>query len=183
MDHLVITDTKEHLPLIQRTLDANSHFIHSNESSSGDDDDKVVVSTTKITVMDHSWGVFETSNQDETTATCDNTITSNDKTSSDISIETLVRQGRFQFDLIFGSDLAYHPHLYQPLLTSLQVLLSKTNRASIVLIGCTMKDTTPAFFDQARAVGFRYERLSEHLLRPEFRNNFGIFCLQKTKIL
>lgn len=159
IQHLVITDTQEHLPLIQRTLEANAHIVKGCEG------------VTKITVMDHQWGEFEKS---QTHQEDDMTFVGVGK----LNLETTLRQGRFQFDLIFGSDLAYRPDLYQPLLQSLIVLSRPT---TIILIGCTMNDTSPAFFDQARTAGLDYERLSGHLLRPEFRNQFGIFYFQRTR--
>ena len=148
VEHIVITDTEEHLPLIERTLKANAHLTND--------------STIQITVMHYNWGhcLKEPQNDNSQNRSCSDTL------------KERIRFGQFQFDLIFGSDIAYHPQLYQPLIQSLQTFCKNT---TAVLIGCTMKDTTPDFFKQACDAGFRYERFSEHLLRPEFRGNFGIF--------
>ena len=43
-----------------------------------------------------------------------------------------------------------------------------------------MMDTQPRFFDSLLLAGFRYEKLSDHLLEREFRGtNFGIIAIQR----
>ena len=78
---------------------------------------------------------------------------------------------------IFGTDLAYRNSLHEPLVESLSEL---SHEKTVILIGVTMSDTQPRFFDLLTKSGFRYEKLSDHLLDPEFRGrNFGIIAIQK----
>jgi hypothetical protein len=109
--------------------------------------------------VEHHWGEFE-----------QNTV-------GDDSLEAQLRQGRYKFDVIVGSDVAYRDDLYEPLIAS---LLQYSHSETISLIGVTMNDTKPAFFHKLREAGFRYERLADHLMDPQFRGNtFGIFVIQK----
>jgi hypothetical protein len=61
------------------------------------------------------------------------------------------------YDFIFGTDLAYREYLYEPLISS---LVRFSHEHTVSLIGVTMSDTRPKFFDLLREVGFRYERLA-----------------------
>jgi predicted nicotinamide N-methyase len=117
------------------------------------------LSQTNLTVMEHRWGDFSPCAE------------------NDESIEARTNSGKKKFDLIVGSDVAYHPDLYDILIESLQHFsLSKT----VILLGVTMKDTTPAFFHKLRDAEFNYDRLADHLLPLEFRGNtFGIFVIRK----
>ena len=82
-----------------------------------------------------------------------------------------------KYDFIFGTDLAYRNSLHGPLIKS---LLELSHKNTVILIGVTMSDTQPRFFYLLTKSGFRYEKLSDHLLDPEFRGrNFGIIAIQK----
>lgn len=109
-------------------------------------------------VLEHRWGEF-------------------DQVSESNSLEANLQSGNCNFDLIVGSDVAYHADLYDILIKSLLQL--STNR-SIILLGVTMRDTTPEFFHKLHANGFKYDRLADRLLPLEFRGTtFGIFCVKK----
>lgn len=140
--NLVATDLADHLPLMTRTINANSHL-----------------EIDKLTVMEHRWGQFSSS------------------VDSDNSIAGKVKCGIQKFDLVVGSDVAYHPDLYDILIQSLSQFSTTT---SVILLGITMRDTTPAFFHKLCDSGFAYDRLADHLLPLEFRGNtFGIFVVKK----
>lgn len=79
-------------------------------------------------------------------------------------------------DLIIGSDVAYREHLYDPLIESLKYF---SHSKTVSLIGVTMADTTPAFFDRLNEEGFLFRKFADHLLEPEFRGTtFGIFAIR-----
>lgn len=130
---LVITDTASHLPLIQKTLDANVQL----------------TAESKVRVKEHKWGDFQDS-----------------------------LEGK-KFDVIVGSDVAYHPDLYDPLISS---LLNFCHESTVALVGVTMNDTKPAFFHKLKQAGFRYERFADWLMEPEFRGTtFGIFVISRKR--
>ena len=114
----------------------------------------------KVTLMEHRWGQEFAPSDD-----------------IDQSIEARVNSGTQKFDLIVGSDVAYHPDLYDILIQSL-LKFSASN--TIILLGITMNDTTPAFFHKVHDEGFTYDRLADHLLPLEFRGTtFSVFVVKK----
>ena len=121
---VLATDLADHLPLMQKTADANPHL--------------------PIHVHEYAWG-------------------GNPPTSFD------------SIDIVVGSDVAYREHLYEPLIDSLELIQPR-----LALLGVTMNDTKPRFFDLLRQRGFVYEKLDDSLLEPEFRGTtFGIFVVQR----
>lgn len=114
----------------------------------------------QVVVAEHKWGEFD-----------------------NVNVETasvVVVNGSHQYDVIFGSDLAYREELYEPLICSLKRLC---HASTIFLLGVTMKDTTPKFFHLLRDAGFWYTRFPDHVMEPEFRGTtFGIFVIQKRKV-
>lgn len=101
----------------------------------------------KSRVVEHKWGEFDKDDE-----VCDRT-----------------------FDLIVGSDVAYHPSLYDPLIASLKRL---SHAKTVILMGCTLKDTDETFFHKLRQARFHYTRLSDHLVPIEFRGTtFGLFLI------
>jgi predicted nicotinamide N-methyase len=124
----------------------------------------LIVDATKpsnMIVVEHKWGVFEQIDDSD-------------------SLEARVKQARCQFDLILGSDVAYHPSLYKPLIASLQAYF---HDKTVAIIGVTMLDTTIEFFDMLRSAGFCYERIADALIEPEeFRGTtFGLFIIRRQK--
>jgi|UPI000581A6BD predicted nicotinamide N-methyase len=112
-----------------------------------------------IHVLEHTWGSFEK------------------RDSHQNSYSDHVRSGECKFDLILGSDVAYRPYLYDPLISS---LLRYSKPHTISLIGVTMQDTRVDFFHKLTKAGFTYRRLADHLFEPQFRGTtFGIFVIQK----
>jgi predicted nicotinamide N-methyase len=149
IEDLAITDMADHLPLIHKTLDANSHILSGVTAAQ----------KTRVHVFEHSWGEFLPPSTEET--------------SEDLSLQHRVQQGDFKFDLILGSDVAYHEDLYDILIAS---LLQYSNDKTMILIGVTMADTKPKFFHRLRKAGFNYQKFADHLLEPDFRGRiFGIF--------
>lgn len=120
-----------------------------------------VLSKIDVHVVEHRWGDFE-------------------MLSDDLSLSANVRQGQCKFDLIIGSDVAYHPRLYDSLIASFQAYFHENTAA---FIGFTMMDTTIEFFDKLKRAGFEYERIPEAFIEPkEFRGTtFGIFCIRCLK--
>lgn len=104
---------------------------------------------TNVFVSEHKWGEFDNENDE----------VANEKV-----------------DFIFGSDVAYRDHLHAPLIASLKRL---SHENTISFLGVTMLDTKPSFFEALSEAGFRYERLADHLMEPEFRGTtFGLFVIQ-----
>lgn len=146
---LVVTDLADHLPLIQKTLDANQHLVAS------------AVNKTKIHVLEHDWGKFAEEEMEEG------------------SLATQVQSGQHKFDLIIGSDVAYHADLYDILIASLR---QYSHANTTILIGVTMNDTKPEFFSKLHKAGFQYTKFSDHLLDKDFRGRtFGIFSIKKCR--
>jgi predicted nicotinamide N-methyase len=144
---LVSTDLADHLPLMHRTRDANSHLTLRMDQNQN-----------HWVIMEHQWGTFKQQIDD----------LSNE-------LEMQVRSGDANFHLILGSDVAYHPSLYDGLI---QTLVTFCRGDTIVVLGITMKDTQPEFFHKLYKQGFQYSRVSDHLMPNEFRGNtFGIFII------
>jgi predicted nicotinamide N-methyase len=151
--NLVVTDAEDHLAMIRQTLATNSHIVQADDKK-----DQV-----PIHVLEHMWGEFQPA---ETNAALESA-----------TFPDRVTQGKHQFDLIIGSDVAYRRELYEPLIASLQ---QYCHAQTVCLIGTTMNDTTPSFFRLLTKAGFVYERFADHLLHPEFRGKtFGVFVIRK----
>lgn len=119
---------------------------------------------------------------------------SDDNSTSDTDIETIARaeeylwgenydfgdDGGEPFDLIIGSDVAYRDYLHDPLIAALDEFCVPQH--TVALIGVTMNDTRPIFFEKLQQRGFRFEKLADHLLDDEFSTSsrqFGVFCISK----
>jgi predicted nicotinamide N-methyase len=122
------------------------------------DANKHLVSQDKVVkVMEHKWGEFTPAEND--------------------SLEGTVNSGEKKFDLIVGSDVAYRPFLYDILIES---LLRFSDDNTIILLGVTMKDTTPTFFHKLHDAGFSYNRVADNQMPLEFRGTtFGIIVVKK----
>lgn len=185
LQKLVLTDLEEQLPFIQRTLNANRHIVRrfvvdynlfqsSNDSSnsslplsssfyeeettgSGQPLCGTVETNIDVIVAMHSWGEFTTSAE----------TNYNDRSCC-----------ARKFDFIFGSDVAYQDNLHQPLIQS---LVHFSHNRTIILLGVTMNDTKPIFFDALWNAGFTYIRIADNdYVMPEYRGkNFGLFILQR----
>jgi predicted nicotinamide N-methyase len=149
---LYVTDTDEHLSLIRSTLAANAHLLGRETSQ-------------QVQVLEYEWG---------------KDWPGTDRDHDDVSTppnSDIESKPRATFDLIFGSDVAYRPELYQPLVASLALL---SHRATRTYLGVTMADTRPEFFQQLTSAGFVYRKLDDSLLGPEHRGlTFGIFVVQR----
>lgn len=147
---LYVTDTQEHLALIRSTLAANSQ--------------QLCPETSHVHVMEYEWGK-------------DWPITSNILDEDASTPTSSSAKPSAAFDIIFGSDVAYRPELYTPLITSLTLLSNSRTR---IYLGVTMADTCPDFFRQLTQAGFVYRKLDDDLLEPEYRGlTFGIFVVQR----
>ncbi len=184
---LVVTDMADHIALIEKTLRVNSHVWEemyvrnrAEESESGDveneggarnsyvgtlgnDDtpnasdnnpDRRNEGTTtckKVTVIaaEHRWGEqeIESIREEEEITSRHNSQTN--ENSANVAIH------KQKYDFIIGSDVAYRDHLHAPLISS---LIHFSHEHTLSLIGITMNDTKPKFFDSLLEAGFRYER-------------------------
>lgn len=164
LNKFVVTDMSNHLELVTKTFMKNRHLwdrltVHRKENNGMLNEecfdgslrsDIHLSCSTNVVVMEHVWG------KESEYTTTDN----NDK-----------------YDFIFGSDLAYRNSLHIPLISS---LVRFSHQHSLCLIGVTMTDTQPIFFDLLIQAGFKYERLADHLLESEYRGgSFGIFAIQR----
>lgn len=144
LEQIVITDTKDHLPLIERTLERNG--IEFGSTSCGDSS---TLSNSKVLVEEYLWGPT--------------------------ALETPAAIKDNSFDLIIGSDLAYRNELHDPLIAS---ILAASNADTVTLLGVTMRDTRPIFFQKLIAAGLKYERLADHLLENLYRGKrFGVYVI------
>ena len=155
LKRIVVTDTKEHLPLIQSTVDANLPTMMTSGPSTP---------RTTVHVMEYLWGTGplhlrdEIRDEDEDPSRCTKGNT---------------------FDLILGTDLAYRDCLHDPLIDT---LVHCSHPRTVILLGVTMNDTKPIFFSKLTNAGFQYEKLADHCMDPSFRGtNFGIFIIQQRK--
>lgn len=118
-----------------------------------------------VHVVEHNWGEFdagENGPDDEDTW------------------QSRLNRGQCKFDLILGSELAYHKRLYDPLIASLSAFC---DMQTVALMGVNMADTTRSFFRKLDGAGFTYRRLADHLMEPEFRGTmFGIFVVQRYRL-
>ena len=172
ISELVVTDLEDHLDLIQQTFDANPHLLLSDRNYDEGED-----KAQKVSIVKHEWGKFTQEEEEEEEEEEEGEGESTSATSRASKVHE--RSLRAQFDLILGSDVAYHHDLYDILITSLQRF---SHDRTVSLIGVTMNDTKPLFFAKLRNAGFQYERLADHLLPTDFRGTtFGIFAIRKRK--
>lgn len=161
IQNLVVTDLDDHLDMIKKTIEANEAILSDTQS---------ILKRENIHVFEHKWGIFADSE--------DSSLSLEDIGSKNTLLQK-VSCGKHKFDFIVGSDVAYREELYDPLIAS---LLQFSHDTTVSLIGVTMADTQPAFFDLLHRAGFTYVKLSDHLLEAEFRGTtFGIFVVQKKK--
>lgn len=164
---VVVTDLSDHLKLMKKTVDKNSHVYNTRtmfEPYEGEETDEHIRTSwgeleedLEVIIAEHKWGHFPIQGSTE------------DKHDNNLQTK--------KYDFIFGSDLAYRNSLHDILISS---LLQFTHEHTLCLIGVTMTDTQPVFFDKLTKAGFRYEKLADHLLEKEFRgSNFGIFVIQR----
>ena len=150
----MVTDLGDHVPLITKTMENNSHFI---QILNEDELDVVKTENKKVKtmVLEHEWGQV-------------------DKKEAEDSSSIL---HQIKFDFIFGTDIAYRHYLHEALIESLKYL---SHSKTLIFIGITLMDTDGIFFQRLLDAGFTYNRLSDHLLDPEFRGStFGLFLVQR----
>ena len=150
----MVTDLGDHVPLITQTMENNSHFIQIVKE---DELDMIKTESNKVKamVLEHEWGHV-------------------DKKEAEDSSSIL---HQIKFDFIFGTDIAYRHYLHEALIESLKYL---SHSKTLILIGITLMDTDGIFFQRLLDAGFTYNRLSDHLLDPEFRGStFGLFLVQR----
>lgn len=159
---VVATDTAEHLSLMERTIRSNLQRLSSVNGATAAG---YLNLSRSVSVKEYLWGESSSS-------------TSTDGNSNNTKLDTSET-----FDLIIGSDLAYRDELYDPLIATLQQFHhgGKDMITTTTLLGVTMTDTKPIFFQKLIQAGFQYEKLADHLLPPEFRGGgsrqFGIFAI------
>jgi hypothetical protein len=178
---LVVTDTLEHLPLIRRTLDANRHLMSpaggdgsgggaaSSPSSTSSSSHSASID---VRVAEYRWG----SGAGGAAATADGIGDCGaGAAAAEAAATAAAGPSGGKFDVILGSDVAYRPDLYGPLVASLVEL---SHRSTVAYLGVTMADTRPDFFRLLTGSGFEYRRLDDRLLDPEYRGwAFGVFVV------
>ena len=158
---VVVTDTAEHLSLMRTTIESNLKRI-----------------------------LPQIRNQQQQQAKKNNDY---ENLSSDIDVGRVARAEEYlwgedydfggdsePFDLIIGSDVAYRDYLHDPLIAALDEFCVPQH--TVALIGVTMNDTKPIFFQKLVQRGFRYEKLADRLLGDEFctsARQFGVFAISK----
>ena len=154
---VVVTDTAEHLSLIRQTLAANAHVVQDTQFFD-------------VHVQEHLWGVFEDD---------DGKNVQQQQQAIDANASSRLKPQQ-TFDFIVGSDVAYRRELYEPLIAS---FLHFSHHDTVILLGCTMADTTPKFFDLLQRAGFVYRKLADQVLPDEYRGQqtFGIFVVQRRR--
>jgi Lysine methyltransferase len=181
IEEIVITDTCEHLPLIRKTVQSNQHVVqlvnqNDNEMNESElpESCKVDKSRVSVSVVQYNWGYPFTQ-----AATLEREVRRIGP-GNDCQTDSQETEPSRKFDLIIGSDLAYHKALYQPLIKTLQYC---SHDESVILLGVTMNDTTPDFFVQLQQAGFQYQRFSDDLFEDStFRGRtFGIFYIRKAR--
>eukprot|EP00536_Pseudo-nitzschia_multiseries_P004349 jgi/Psemu1/318400/estExt_fgenesh1_pm.C_720002 len=178
---VVVTDTAEHMQLMKATIQSNlerilPQILHDRQhrrttaaagketirdgESSGDDAAPHSLDIERIaSVQEYLWG--ESYN-----------FGGGDSSSSSSE----------PFDLILGSDVAYRDYLHDPLIAALKEFSRPPPNPTVALIGVTMNDTKPIFFEKLHAEGFCYEKLADHLFDKEFSTcsrQFGIFAISR----
>ncbi|OQR97059.1 hypothetical protein ACHHYP_12716 [Achlya hypogyna] len=80
-------------------------------------------------------------------------------------------------DWIVGTDIAYSPAFYAPLLATLQRLAGPNTR---ILVGLGRHDTDRRFFQLLHDAGFSYYKVDESLMSQEFHGkDFGLFEIRR----
>lgn len=200
---VVVTDTAPHLELIQTTIESNlqqilPQIIKKQTTSTGtpttttnqpqvqDQEERLQIAVSAIidrsvAVKEYLWGEPYDFSEDDDGAGNDDPNQSNRR-----NVNT-------NFDLIIGSDVAYHDKLHDPLIAALQEFMpasTSTTREStttnttntVALIGITMNDTKPIFFTKLLHAGFQYEKLADHLFGADITasRQFGIFAISRS---
>jgi predicted nicotinamide N-methyase len=82
-------------------------------------------------------------------------------------------------DLIVGTDIAYMPEFYTPLITTLSLLAQDKTR---ILIGLGRHDTSMQFFRLLVDAGFDYCKIHDEYIGDEYRGkDFGIIEIVRAK--
>lgn len=166
---LVVTDMADHLALMATTLRANPHVY----------DIMTVIEPAGIDAVNeieknYDGKLSHTHAIEDQQKPCSTTVVVAEHLWGEFPSNKIHNK---KYDFIFGTDLAYRNSLHEPLIAS---LLQFSHQHTLCLIGVTMTDTQPVFFDLLTKTGFRYEKLADHLLEREFRgSNFGIIAIQR----
>ncbi|RHX97034.1 hypothetical protein DYB25_003607 [Aphanomyces astaci] len=81
-------------------------------------------------------------------------------------------------DWIVGTDIAYLPEFYAPLLRTLELLVVPSTTR--ILLGLGRHDTDMRFFRMLAEAGYEYYKISDALVGPEYRGkDFGLFDIRK----
>ena len=195
---VVVTDTAPHLELIQTTIESNLQQIlpqiikkhtstgtpTTNQPQVQDQEEQeqlqIAVSAIinrSVAVKEYLWGEPYDFSEDDDGAGNDDPNQS--------------RRRNTNFDLIIGSDVAYHDKLHDPLIAALTEFMPASTRENttttnttntVALIGITMNDTKPIFFTKLLHAGFQYEKLADHLFGADITasRQFGIFAITRS---
>lgn len=158
---VVVTDTAEHLSLMRTTIESNLKRIlpqiRSRQKANKNNDHEKLPSDIDVARVaraeEYLWGEDYDFGEDSE---------------------------KEPFELIIGSDVAYRDYLHDPLIAALDEFCVPQH--TVALIGVTMNDTKPIFFEKLVQRGFRYEKLADRLLGDEFctsARQFGVFAISK----
>lgn len=173
LNKLVVTDMANHLELITKTFMANMHIwdhltVH-RKNDNGMQNEECYGGSLRSDIH------HQQQQQQQQQQYCSTNVMVMEHVWGEESEVT--NDSNEKYDFIFGSDLAYRNSLHAPLISS---LVQFSHQHTLCLIGVTMTDTQPIFFDLLIQAGFMYERLADHLLESEYRGgSFGIFAIQR----
>jgi predicted nicotinamide N-methyase len=179
---IVVTDTEEHLQLMKDTIDSNlkrilPQILERTLRTTSRTSPKILYDIKNIaSVKEYLWG-----NKDYDFSSNNDMSTSDEEDNKSNNTSSNTNENN-HFDLIIGSDVAYRDYLHEPLIEALKEFSNSSD--TISLIGITMNDTKPIFFNKLIKAGFQYEKLAEHLFDNEYNTcsrQFGIFAITRTK--
>jgi len=178
---LVGSEEKEERVCAKGSNNDCQFFFYTHSDHTAQDDNTITKNDMKCVVMEHKWGDFPSNYNIQMNPSKGLQYGSDTNVPCNQDYQTIpiqLQRGQKQYDFIFGSDVAYRnlgPYL-------IQSLLQLSHEHTICLIGITMIDTKPSFFQALNKAGFTYDRIADHCLAPEFRGTtFGLFVIRRKK--
>ena len=78
------------------------------------------------------------------------------------------------YDVVIGTDVAYHPSLYDD---CADAIWRTTKPGGVAIIGATKTDTGPSFFRKVASRGFTYHRVPEEHMSLHGNASFNLFII------
>ncbi|CAH0487439.1 unnamed protein product [Peronospora farinosa] len=146
--HVCLTDLQTHIRGLYRNVKRNA---------------KAVRSGVQVHVLELSWGSLE-----QEMSLMELVAATNDGTD---------KHKATQVDVILGTDVAYQPELYDPLLHTINRLATPQ---TLILLGLNRADTEFTFFHQLERDGFEYYKIPNFKLPKEYwGREFGLFEIRR----